>query len=1252
MADEKPAGRKPRQTRGKGRTRKAGNEAGPDVGPEAESGPEAAPEDETGAVPDAVRKVGPGAGRRGKARERTLTGELAALLARELVPDLAERARQPAVAAALTSLHASESKKKRTAADRDTWVAHTVEQVGAAWILSCLFVRVLEDRGLVDADRRRITGQSAENAQHLFFEIAPSLTERDYLLAVFRELAECPGLEDVFGPRHNPAWRLSPSNDAVRALLALLRQTGPDGTLRHRFEGTDTRFLGDLYQDLSESVRERYALLQTPAFVERFILDQTLDPAIEAFGLDRVRVLDPTCGSGHFLLGAFERLVDRRMHAQPGVDRREHARDALAQVYGVDVNPYAVAIARFRLTLAYLRVAEIDKLSRAPRIETNLVVADSLLHETGQGRLSDVHGDDLETWGDLMFALDDRPAAKRILGQRYHVVVGNPPYITCKDAVLREEYRAAYDSAAGKYALAAPFTERFFKLAEERGFVGMINANSFMKREFGKALIEKVLPQWELTRVVDTSGAYIPGHGTPTVLLFGRRQTGVLATVRAVLGKRGEPGTPEDAEQGHVWSSIAGHFDEPGFENEYISVADMPRETFKKHPWSLGGGGAAELKESLEQRSKQRLGEVAESIGITAFTLEDDVYLGPRDAFLRSRVEPEYLRPMVIGEAIRDWSVSETPTALFPYTADFAPDIPASADILEFLWPCRTNLANNLLFGGKTKVQGKLRWYEYGRLTSDKLRTPRSIAFAFVATHNHFALDRGGKVFNRSAPIIKLPDSATEDDHLSLLAYLNSSTACFWMKQVLFQKSSQNYVGDVKDKPERIHYEFAATALKKLPIPSGSPKMITLAHQLETLAEERTGNLPGAVLANSNFGSQADLESLLRAAKVRYEQIQQQMVVLQEEIDWAVYAAFGLASDALSAEAQGVSLGRLSVRPEQRPCFGVDEDVPPELLPLWRRRRDAIERNPSLREIEQPLYKRPWLGTQGVFHRDEWTFDDLIKVAIEQELLVILEQAISSQPAAGVPLSGLLRLLHNRKRFEILLATRYGGDVSEMGSEIEKLVMRESVPYLAQFRHTVSGLDKFRAWQNVWELQRAEDREGKSLDIPVPLKYAQTDFQDAGYWRLRGKLDVPRERFISYPGAEGDDDRSPLVGWAGWDHLQRAQALAALLQQRKDHDGWEPERLKPLLAGLDELVPWLKQWHDDPDPAYDNQRMGELFEDFVRAQARSIGVTLDELRDWRPERKQGRRGAAAKPARNTKTTSKRAGKSATADEEA
>ena len=57
----------------------------------------------------------------------------------------------------------------------------------------------------------------------------------------------------------------------------------------------DTRFLGDLYQDLSEAARKKYALLQTPVFVEEFILDRTLDPAIEEFGLAKWAMSRGSC---------------------------------------------------------------------------------------------------------------------------------------------------------------------------------------------------------------------------------------------------------------------------------------------------------------------------------------------------------------------------------------------------------------------------------------------------------------------------------------------------------------------------------------------------------------------------------------------------------------------------------------------------------------------------------------------------------------------------------------------------------------------------------------------------------------------------------------------------------------------------------------------------------------------------------------------------------------------------------------------
>ena len=85
-----------------------------------------------------------------------------------------------------------------------------------------------------------------------------------------------------------------------------------------------------------------------------------------------------------------------------------------------------------------------------------------------------------------------------------------------------------------------------------------------------------------------------------------------------------------------------------------------------------------------------------------------------------------------------------------------------------------------------------------------------------------------------------------------------------------------------------------------------------------------------------------------------------------------------------------------------------------------------------------------------------------------------------------------------------------------------------------------------------WELQRREDA-GEKVDIPVPPKYTTADFAKHSYWPPRGKLDVPKERFVSYPRRGGRTP--PVLGWAGWDHLEQARALARLLMERVP-EGW------------------------------------------------------------------------------------------------
>jgi hypothetical protein len=131
-------------------------------------------------------------------------------------------------------------------------------------------------------------------------------------------------------------------------------------------------------------------------------------------------------------------------------------------------------------------------------------------------------------------------------------------------------------------------------------------------------------------------------------------------------------------------------------------------------------------------------------------------------------------------------------------------------------------------------------------------------------------------------------------------------------------------------------------------------------------------------------------------------------------------------------------------------------------------------------------------------------------------------------------------------------------------------------------------------------------------------------------------LNVPKERFISYPGCESDNDGEPVYGWAGWDHLQRAKALATLYLNRRDQEGWTADRLTPMLAGLLELIPWVKQWHNEPSEEFGGLRMGDYYKQFLDGECRRHGLTHDDLRAWRPAKKARGSGKAAAKARAAK----------------
>ena len=378
----------------------------------------------------------------------------------------------------------------------------------------------------------------------------------------------------------------------------------------------------------------------------------------------------------------------------------------------------------------------------------------------------------------------------------YHVVVGNPPYITVKDKQENRAYRKAYPSCHREYSLAVPFAERFFQLAihgdshdRHAGYVGQITANSFMKREFGQKLIEEFFPTVDLTHVIDML-KFIARFWNAAVTLIGPlRILWPGSTVRVALRIRGERAQPDDPAKGYVWQAIIHQIDRPGSASEWISVVDISRDRLAKHPWSLSGGGALELRNSIESRQARTLSDAASSIGYGAISGEDDAFILPDLATAR-RLRADAISRLVSGDAVRDHQISSVLVTAWPYDDEFQRCEPrAIPGTLEFLWPYRRTLEIRRRFGILVERIKELKWYDYRELYSSKLRQRSpSAAFAEIATHNHFCIHRYSAVFNQTAPLIIFPDSFDADHSAVLLGVLNSSLACFWLKEVCHVK--------------------------------------------------------------------------------------------------------------------------------------------------------------------------------------------------------------------------------------------------------------------------------------------------------------------------------------------------------------------------------------------------------------------------------------------------------------------------------
>jgi hypothetical protein len=661
------------------------------------------------------------------------------------------------------------------------------------------------------------------------------------------------------------------------------------------------------------------------------------------------------------------------------------------------------------------------------------------------------------------------------------------------------------------------------------------------------------------------------------------------------------------------------------------------------------------LLEYVESRALARLSGFVDSIGFYDILGEDDVFAAERVP-TQWKERGAVSKPLTTGDVLRDWHCGGIGAVLWPYKEDLS-GVDESLQETPLFWPFRTTLRSGLTFG-KTREERGMAWHEHIMLSKDRARAPFLLSFAFVSTHNHFVLDRGSKVFKHSAPVIKLPAGSAEDEYLRLLGVLNSSAACFWLKQVSQAKggTDNSSGGGNRWTPEAWidRYEFTGTKLQEFPLPAKLP--LHLGHVLDAQAQKLAELEPSAVAASPVPTRQALDDAETAHAKARCR-----MIALQEELDWQVYGLYGLLSDRevdrtvtpspdpetipevkLGERAFEIVLARkVEAGEAETVWFARHGSTPvteiPAHWPDWYReivqaRIDLITSRKDIALIERPECKRRW-ATEPWKKKERAALRNWLLDRCEDEELWFEVREGMRHPRT-LTVNNLADRLGADPDFTSVAALYAADHLKKpdlpLAQVLNEIIADEHVPYLAAMRYKDSGLRTRREWEKVWEKQREEDRTGTRLDIDPPTKYKSSDFLRPSYWTHRGKLDVPKERFISYPEASPDSDSTLLLGWAGWDHKDQALALTDLIDKRVKGDAWGADRLVPLLAGLHEVMPWVHQWHSEDDDEWEGSPAEELESEY-RKLLRTHGVSEAQMKDWRPVRKT--RGRKAVPRR-------------------
>lgn len=348
-----------------------------------------------------------------------------------------------------------------------------------------IFLRTAEDRGIEGAHLREITRTRKPGEWWAA------------LLTLFRQMNGVYN-SNLFAPHTLDELHLHDPN-LLKSIINGLYQYNRN--LTFDFAVIDADVLGAAYEqylghkqragaDVTPETRARQrkrktqGIYYTPKPIVRYIVDATVGRRLrEGVHPYDLRVVDPACGSGSFLIAAFDLLEAWAARLDPAADPHTRRRRILTDcLYGVDLDEQAVEITRLNLVLrASLERARLPMLDHIQR-------GDSLSDSAAVTPVPFV-------WRNRFPAVMERGG--------FDVVLGNPPYVRAEHQTAAFKAYAAehFQTAAGSADLYVYFIEHGVRLLREGGVYGVIAANKWLRAGYGEKLRAFLRPH--LTEIVD-----------------------------------------------------------------------------------------------------------------------------------------------------------------------------------------------------------------------------------------------------------------------------------------------------------------------------------------------------------------------------------------------------------------------------------------------------------------------------------------------------------------------------------------------------------------------------------------------------------------------------------------------------------------------------------------------------------------------------------------------------------------------------